>query len=503
MTVRRLPWPELLILLVALVFRIVALDLKPPHFDEGVNGWFADRMAHTGFYDYDPTNYHGPLHFYAIFAAQKLFGREIWALRLPVVLVSVAAVWLMLRFGRFVGRDIARWAAVAMAVSPAGVFYGRYSIHESWLLFFLLLTAWGILELWRRGSRAGLFALIGGATGMVLTKETYFIHLGCFALAIPCLWFWQSLVPSRPALAVAPREWKKRDLLLAAGLGIFAIVFFYSGGFLNWAGLTGLYETYAAWFKTGVSEAGHAKTEYDLGPVNYYWLALMARYEWPALIGLLGCFRLLWPASAQLRYLAIYGGGALLAYTIIPYKTPWLLLPLLWPFLFVFGAVVEELKRFAIVPFLAAACIGATLMLSANLNFRAYDDPRQPYVYVQTSRQIHRLIDPLFERAKKDPTTYQLRGELFLDSYYPLPWILAEFVNVSYSKTPGDAGTPDFIVAEQSKVERVERFLREPYYRREFRLRDAQEDCVAWFRVSTFKEQLAGENTVTPQPGER
>src|SRR5829696_4835148 len=78
----RLPWAELGIVAAALVLRLLWLEMKPPHFDEGVNGWFVDRMTEQGFYHYDPTNFHGPLHFYLLFLAQTLFGRHAWALRL-------------------------------------------------------------------------------------------------------------------------------------------------------------------------------------------------------------------------------------------------------------------------------------------------------------------------------------------------------------------------------------------------------------------------------------
>ena len=37
------------ILLVALALRLLWLDVKPPHFDEGVNGWFVDEMTRNGF----------------------------------------------------------------------------------------------------------------------------------------------------------------------------------------------------------------------------------------------------------------------------------------------------------------------------------------------------------------------------------------------------------------------------------------------------------------------
>ena len=513
---KRWPWPEILILLLAAALRFVALDIKPPHFDEGVNGWFADQMAQTGYYSYDPTNYHGPLHMYAVFVAQKLLGRHIVALRLPAVLASLLAVWLTMRFGRFVGVNAARWAAAAMAVSPACVFYARYSIHESELLFFVLLTAWGILELWKNGTRAGLFAFAGGVAGMVLTKETYFIHLGCFALAIPCLLAWQLVSPSRPGVPLAAHKWTPSDAGWTVFLAVFAIVFFYSGTFLHWSGVRGLYDAYAAWGKTGTTHTGHEKPAYDFLPLvkdkwilNYYWLALMARYEWPALIGLAACIRLLWPAPAQLRYLVIYGAGALIAYSIIPYKTPWLLLTLLWPFYLAFGALVEELIRAlakkpaavaAAPPLLASACIATSMMLSAKLNFINYANPAEAYVYVQTAPEIYRLTDPLFAMEKRDPAAYQMPGQFMLDSYYPLPWMLGDFAHIAYfqNKQIPDEITGDFVAAEKSKADGIQAKLTEPYYRREFKLRDAQEDCVAWFRVSTFHDVLDGEPIVGP-----
>ena len=84
-----IPW---LILALAAFLRFLLLGIKPPHFDEGINGWFVDQVMHNGFYKYDPTNYHGPLHFYVLLLSESLFGRNVWALRLPVVLVSIARI---------------------------------------------------------------------------------------------------------------------------------------------------------------------------------------------------------------------------------------------------------------------------------------------------------------------------------------------------------------------------------------------------------------------------
>jgi predicted membrane-bound mannosyltransferase len=73
---KSLNWAFLVTFAVAIVYRFWALDLKPPHFDEGINGWFTDQLISRGFYNYDPTNYHGPLHFYILMITKLLFGRR-------------------------------------------------------------------------------------------------------------------------------------------------------------------------------------------------------------------------------------------------------------------------------------------------------------------------------------------------------------------------------------------------------------------------------------------
>src|SRR6516165_2287501 len=67
-------WVPWAILGLAIFLRFFLLAIKPPHFDEGINGWFVDQMVREGYYRYDPTNYHGPLHFYVLFLFKALFG---------------------------------------------------------------------------------------------------------------------------------------------------------------------------------------------------------------------------------------------------------------------------------------------------------------------------------------------------------------------------------------------------------------------------------------------
>ena len=498
----KLPLLEIVIFCIAIFLRLWLIEIKPPHFDEGVNGWFADQMTANGYYHYDPTNYHGPLHFYAVFLSQTLFGRHLWALRLPAIIASVLCIWAILRFGEFFGGRTARFAALAMAVSPAYVFYGRYSIHESWQALFSILLLWGILGLWKSGGRRYIFTAVFSVAGLVLTKETYLIHAGSFFLAGLVLWGWQRLLPSRPAQPVATQLWTRDDAILAFGLSALLIVFFYSGNFLDFPSLKGLYQTFAAWFQTGVQASGHEKTTYQIGPakfpLNYYWVFLMAHYEWPALAGLAACVRYIAPSDARLRYTAIMAGGVLLAYSIIPYKTPWCITSIIWPFYLVLGGLLGELadhwKKNYLSWLLAAPLLTGSLVFCWRLNFEKFADDKEPYVYVQTYQEIFQLTDPLLSLAAKDPGNYHMGGLILLESYYPLPWMLGDFTRVGYygkNQSPSDWNA-GFIAVEKAREAEVEKHLTQPFFKRSFHLRSAQDECTAYFAAAPFSGYFGG-----------
>ena len=488
------PWPEIAILGLAVFLRLWLIEIKPPHCDEAINGWFADQMTAKGFYHYDPTNYHGPLHFYAVFLSQTLFGRHLWALRLPALVASVLCIGSLLKFRDFFGPQTARIAALAMAVSPACVFYGRYSIHESWQALFSIVLLWGLLGLWKSGGRGPFYASVLALTGLVLTKETYILHAGCFLLAVPVLWLWQWVAPSSPSQLIAKQCWTRRDALLASGISAALIVFFYSGNFLDFPSLKGLYQTFTAWFQTGTGVSGHEKPAFQAGPLNFYWVWLMARYEWPALAGLLACLRYLSSSDARLRYTAIMGGGVLLAYSLIPYKTPWCIISLIWPFYLVLGALLGECARHWKKPALPwvvlTPLLAVSLLVCWKLNFENYTDEKEPYVYVQTHKEINRFTDPLTSLAQKDPRHYHLAGIVALASYYPLPWMLGDFTHIGYfgkDQQPADWNA-DFIAVETKRSTEVESRLRQPYYKVGFRLRGGMEDCTAYFSSAVFAE---------------
>lgn len=487
-----------LILLLAAALRLWALDLKAPHFDEGINGWFSDRLRDTGAFAYDPTNYHGPWHFYALFTSQSLIGRNIWALRLPVVLASLLCIPVIFMFARWFGRTAARWAALAFAVSPACVFYGRYSIHEPWFVLFGMLFVWGAIALWQERDKAGLWAAAGGLTGMLLNKETYIIHAGSLVLATGVFVLWNRVSPLKP-VAERPlaRGWTRGDALLAAGTMGFLLLFFYSGNFFHFKGLVDFFGALVAWTQTGAAANGHEKTAYELWPfINYYWLALLARYEWPALAGLVWSLRYAWPGPAVPRLLAIYAGGVLLAYSLIPYKTPWCILPIIWPWFLFFGAAIAAAGKFrarAVGLLLLAASLGMCL----RLNFRQFENDAEPYVYVQTYRSLDTVTRPLLDAAQRDARFYAVPGAIYTD-YYPLPWVLGDFTRIGwYGKPAPDDGRPlpdsfagsDFVVVESKEAEKVRAMLGPHFTEKRFRFRSGMEECTVF-----FSRRITGQN---------
>ena len=526
-------WISAGILFLALALRVVWLGLKPAHFDEGVNGWFADAMTRDGFYHYDPTNFHGPLHFYVLFVSHTLFGRDILALRLPLALVSTGCVAMVMAYRCYLGTRVCQIAAVAMAISPAMVFYGRYAIHESWLLLFLLLTAWGAAGLWRFGNRRHLWAAALGLTGMILTKETYLIHVVAFILAVPCLLLYEKAFPST-RFAFAGWKFCRRDVVKVAAICAGLIVFFYTGALLDWpslktppagprGSLAGLYECFGAWVRTGTAidtpPSGHEKPW-------HYWLQLLAGIEvtppkagarmmvtptiaseLPAALGLLASFALLAPRTNRLaRYLAIYGVGALIGYSLVPYKTPWCIISLIWPFYFVFALAVVRCAQ-KVDAWTTAALAGAlalfTLHATWQLNFHHYADDAEPYVYVQTTQDIDKLLVPLNALVARDPRNRFLTGHISLSEQHPLTWLLNDFPKIDFPTIeqlpdPPDA---DVLLVDDTLVDSVEASLHFNYFKEPLTLRGKSTDSATlYLRQGAFGVLFPG-RTPEFQPG--
>ncbi len=419
-----------LILGLAAALRILFLGIKPPHFDEGINGWFVDQMVKDGFYRYDPTNYHGPLHFYLLFLSQTLFGRNLYALRLPVVLASIGAVWLALKYDRVIPRPVARLAALAMALSPGFIFYGRYSIHEVWLLLFSMMFIFGLLGLWREGTLSYLWFTGMGITGMILTKETYIIHLGCALLALPIAYASTMIVgveDSKPACGVT-FLFRTLTLRFLAIMGV--------GTFMAYSII-------------------HYKTPWCI--ISIIWPLLFA----------FGAFVLVVPR----RFLVL---SSVVACILLGVS---------------FGYAIS-LNYFRCTSFIEA---NWDRNRPFTTNIRGFFNA-EPYVYVQTYNDIYKLTTPLLELARRDPRFYHLVGHIIRPSPYPLPWILGDFPQIGYYEHDNNPAKldADFLLVEESKIDQIEKQLHDSYFTEPLTIRPYQDTSKVFLRVSVFQEIFPG-----------
>jgi len=195
-----------------------------------------------------------------------------------------------------------------------------------------------------------------------------------------------------------------------------------------------------------------------------------------------------------------------MAYSIVPYKTAWCMISVVWPFALLFGCAVDEIRQRAafatLAWFYAGLLLLGSLTVCVRLNFFHPTDAKEPYVYVQTVPEMAVLTDPLLGMAARDPRNYGLGGEILLESYFPIPWVIGEFPRIGYYDKPEKIPKVlegDFIVALSEKQDLVQGEIKEPYLRMRFHLRDSMDECSVWFKERVFKDWFAAPGHGTPE----
>lgn len=465
----------LLALAGALALRVPRLDLRPLHNDEAVNAIKLAELWEHGRYRYDPDEFHGPsLHFFSR-ALLRLIGApapEHWTethLRLTPVVFGVALIPLLFLFADGLGRRAVAWAAVFTAVSGATVFYSRYFIHETLLVFFTTLTleaGWR----WCRTRRAGWAAITGLGVGLMwATKETFVIALGAMAVALGVVAWWERRAKSgaaaeaERALAVragVPARWLGHAALALAVAGAVWLLFF-SSFFTHWTGLLDSFRTYLPWLRRAGGESPH------LHPWFFY-LERLAWFHPPkspvwseglilALAAVGAGVSLFGKKSALHRFLAVYTIALTAAYSVISYKTPWCLLSFWQGMILLAGVGAAALLDTGRGRTSKLACGAVLAALTAQLAWQAWQesfvlfaDRRNPYVYAQTVPHLLKLVERVEAVAATAPTGCETIVQVIAPDhdYGPLPWYLRRFKHVGwYDALPQEPFAPMVIVA--------------------------------------------------------
>lgn len=477
-------WLFWIALAAAVALRLVWLDNRPLHHDEGVNGWFLHRLLEGYAWKYDPEKFHGPFLYFFGAPFVLLLGMGEMALRLPVALVSSAMIPLLLPLRRRLGRQGVTAAAWLLAVSPSFVAYGRDLIHETYLVALTLaLIAAALRWLEERRDRDLLLAVL--VLSLLLTvKETAPLTLA--ALGIGALiggWglgWWRLLLPR----AGRGRGGDFRRILILAALALVVpYVLLYTSFFTNPAGLLDSFRAYLPWTQKGLEGSGHEK------PWPYF-LGLLARFEPLALLGgVLGSAVAVWRRDRFGLFVTAAWGVQLGVYSAIPYKTPWLAMNAVLLLALATGFLAGELGRRPLSGAWRAGLAAAGLLAVAwsaakavEVAFLRYDDERRlGLVYVQTSRDLRDLMALIEESAERSPQGKGLAIRFYTGNRWPLPWYLRDYTGVLYEKAVPQQPEGDLLICDPAQEQELRKRLGAGYLRRQYTLRN-QVELVVYVR---------------------
>ncbi len=259
----------LLILLVTIVLRFYALDLKLFHHDEAIHAWFSYRLLTEGIYSYDPM-YHGPFLYYMTAGIFSLLGDSDLIGRLFPALLGTLLVPLLYPIYRlgYLDKKQTIVAALFLAVSPNMVYFSRFLRNDIFIVFFTMVLLVALLYYFERQKMQ--YALIAGAAigfGMT-TKENMPIIVLIFGAYLLYL-VWTRKVR-------LPKHWI-RDLALGAlvAVGIMAVLYSSFGAHPEVL-MDGWLRAIEHW--TSMHQAQR------LGGPPYFYILLFLLYEVPLLI---------------------------------------------------------------------------------------------------------------------------------------------------------------------------------------------------------------------------
>ena len=466
------------IFLIAAVLRLYDLNLVPLHHDEGVNGNFLVRLVRDGIYTYDPANYHGPTLYY--FAAiipwitkvlfgstgRDNYGMTTYTIRLIPVLFGLATIGLIFLLRRRLGTITVLAAGLMLAVSPGAVYLSRYFIHETLFVFFTLGIVVAIVRFYDERNSGYLIPAAASAALLFATKETAMISVGVLIIAFIVMWFYMRVsggsaregsVSERVSLVID--EMGSRPSLVvntAIALTVFVALYllFYSSFFTNYKGINDSLQTFAIWKKTGNEAHVHPAEQYLI------WLV---KQESPLLfLGAIGAaIAVLRPKNSLALFFGLWSFGLIAAYTLIPYKTPWLVLNFIVPLAVIAGYAIQAIyemdrRQLRLAATVLVLAVGVAVYQSIDLNFKNYDNDNEKYVYVyaHTKRHTIDLVNEV-ERIAKENSGNTTGITIVSPDYWPLPWYFRNFSRVGYYGRMA-ASTEPIIIANANQKDEVD-----------------------------------------------
>lgn len=442
----------------SLWLRLDSLATRPLHADEATGARIlADRLE-TGSYTFDPLHFHGPLLTAMTSPIAKVRGETDWrsltstTLRLGPAVIGGLTLLLALAYFPFLGSRLGSLAGAAfIGTSPLLLYYSRMFIHETLFGFLAVGTALALLVYIHKPTR-GTAILLGVVAGFLMaTRETFIVCFMAWAGAGLMVGVESGRRGNLPFPDHALIQRLLRDGAIVGLAAALVVAAFYTHWGSHPAGLLDFFRTFFL-YETGV---GHDKPFYYFG-----WLLLWPKFQggvwWTeAGIGLgaiLGFFlsfghrRGVW-----IRFLFYAGIIQWLIYSLISYKTPWLILVAWLHLCLVAGAGIGLLwRRPGLATKFASVGLVFTLLWWQNTQanraaHRYASDARNPYAYAPTSSDVVRAGAFLGQLADLFPEIQDGPVAIIGREYWPLPWYLRHIPATGYWTTLPENG-PTFPV---------------------------------------------------------
>lgn len=201
-----LDWEKILfglIVILAILTRFYKLGPRVMSHDENSHVYYSWLFYQGQGYQHDPIT-HGPFQFHIVALTFFLFGASDTTARIPAALFSIAAVFFMWNFRRFLGRAGALAAALLFLISPYMLYYGRYVRNESFVALFGVLMIWATLSYLETGKSRYILWLTTGVVMQFITKETAYIYTAQLLLFL--LFYFLHRVTTMPWMTPAYRR---------------------------------------------------------------------------------------------------------------------------------------------------------------------------------------------------------------------------------------------------------------------------------------------------------
>src|SRR5687767_12344207 len=163
------------IILLAIITRFYDLGARVMSHDESLHTYFSWLLYRGQGYQHTPMM-HGPWQFHLIALSYFLFGANDFTARIPAALFSIATVWMVWYWRRYLGRVGALVAGLLMVISPFMLFYGRYVREDVYAAFSGVLLLYAVLRYFESGASRYLFLVTIALLIHFLDKETSFIY---------------------------------------------------------------------------------------------------------------------------------------------------------------------------------------------------------------------------------------------------------------------------------------------------------------------------------------